>query len=100
MAKPRSPRRTKAQWIKLIENKRHSALSINEYCKQNQITVSRFYAWNSKLNKQLHGEPSDASGSENDNWLPISLSSPSPTQLTWDIELTLPGGMTLSMKGA
>ena len=99
MTAPRKPRRTKAQWIKLLEDKQQSNLTIDEYCKQHQVTVSSFYAWRAKLNKQSANDNADLTAKPNDDWLPLTLSPPTTTT-TWDIALDLPGGITLRMKSA
>lgn len=99
MTKPK-PRRTKAQWAKLVQDKSDSNLTIEQYCKQHQVTVASFYAWRAKLKKQSANDNANIAALPNDDWLPIKLSSPTPSASVWDIELDLPRGVTLRMKSS
>jgi hypothetical protein len=94
------PRHSKEHWIKLIEGKQDSPLTIDEYCKHNQITVSSFYTWRAKLKKQIATAKPSTPNSTTGDWLPINLSASPPVKPSWDIELDLPGGITLRVKSA
>ena len=96
MAKHQSPRRTKEQWSQIIQDQQDSSLTVAEYCKQNEIVISNFYAWKAKLKKT--SEPHQAS--QDNNWLPLTFSSPQSVESNWHIELDLPGGVTLKMRPA
>jgi len=98
MAKPKHPRRTKAQWVKLIEDKQHSPLSIEAYCQQHHLSVSNFYVWRTRLKQSpINTLPQHSRPTAND-WRPIDLPPPAQAAPSWDIELDLPGGMMLRMR--
>lgn len=89
-------RRTREQWQRLVDKQAESELSVSEFCAQHQLTVSNFYQWRKKL-----GEDSP-SFTQQDNWLAFDMPA-SGTQRagsTWEIELTLPGGVVLRMNRA
>lgn len=43
------PRRSPAQWQALIDQAEHSALSIAEFCRTEDISLSSFYQWRQRL---------------------------------------------------
>lgn len=51
-AKPKS----QSYWQKQIDSWKRSGLSQREYCRKSGITVSAFYYWNKKLQKQQKAE--------------------------------------------
>jgi putative transposase len=83
-------RRSRTQWQALIDRQPDSGLTIANYCAEHNITVSGFYQWRKKLcgNPEVQSAPSD--------WLSVSHS-PSSSEEKWQIELSLPGGVTLRM---
>lgn len=89
--------RNATQWANLIESQKQSDLNIKEYCQQNSLTTSNFYAWRKRL-KVSNNTPQLNVATD---WLPIDLNpaAPSPTSNanTWDIELHLPNGVILKM---
>lgn len=89
-------RRTPDDWRNIIDQYHASGLKVSEFCRQNNITPSNFYLWR----KKLFTEPTDAQEHDSnfqtaDNW---QLINPQQETNSWDIELTLPGGVTLRMR--
>ena len=81
-------RRSATQWRELIEQQTNSELSIEAFCHKQGIATSNFYKWRNQLDK-----PSRGVGS---NWVAL----PTERETCWDIELVLPGDVTLRMKRA
>ena len=87
--------RTAAQWQELINTFEESGLTVTEFCRQHQLAVSVFYQWR----KRLSDKPASEALSSDDNWQPVNLPNVEPvTQSDWDIELSLPNGVTLRMR--
>ena len=91
-----STRRTPDDWQHIIEQYKASGLKASEFCRQNNITLSNFYVWRRKL----MSHPTEPDECENqshteDSW---QLITPPTAQTQWDIELSLPGGITLRMR--
>ncbi|MGB6139860.1 MAG: IS66 family insertion sequence element accessory protein TnpB [Pseudoalteromonas rhizosphaerae] len=93
--------RNAAQWANLIEAQKQSDLNIKEYCQQNALTTSNFYAWRKRL-KTVKIEPTSPFNNEHQiqaDWLKLDLDS-KPAIKKWDIELHLPNGCVLKMNQA
>ncbi len=83
-------RRTQQQWQQLINGQPDSGLTVHDYCQQQQLNVSGFYLWRKKL----------AAGAENvsaADWLSLPAADLPGHTGDWQIELLLPGGVTLRM---
>ena len=83
-------RRTRQQWQQLINGQPDSGLTVHDYCQQQHLNVSGFYQWRKKL----------AAESENDtaaDWLSLPVTDIPNDTSDWQIELVLPGGVTLRM---
>lgn len=90
--------RNATQWANLIEFQKQSDLNIKEYCQQNSLTTSNFYAWRKRL-KTTKVEPTSLLKNEPEikvDWVQLDLA-PKPTIKKWDIELHLPNGVILKM---
>ena len=93
--------RNASQWANLIEAQKQSDLNIKEYCQQNVLTTSNFYAWRKRL-KTVKVEPISALNNELEiqaDWLKLDLDA-KPAIKKWDIELHLPNGCILKMNQA
>jgi transposase-like protein len=90
-------RRTPDDWQTIIDQYQASGLKASEFCRQNNITASNFYVWRKKLLGETNLEQNlDArSHTDVDTW---QLIPPSQREQSWDIELSLPGGVTLRMR--
>jgi len=49
--------RSKQQWQKLVLGQPTSGLSISQYCKNQNINLSNFYAWRKRLNSKESLKP-------------------------------------------
>ena len=90
-------RRTPDDWQTIIDQYQASGLKACEFCRQNNITASNFYVWRKKLSgeSELEQKPDSSSHADADTW---QLISHSQREQSWDIELSLPGGVTLRMR--
>ncbi len=92
--------RTPEQWQKIFKQHVSSGLQIAEFCKQQKITPSSFYAWRKRLeDTSLYPSITQSRLDHDDSktdWVNImpeqTVSSPN-----WDIELSLPNGVVLRM---
>ena len=89
-------RRTREQWQELVDKQAESELSVSEFCTHHDLTVSNFYLWRKKLSDD--SQPF----AQQDNWLAFDMpaSGNQSAGATWEIELTLPGGVVLRMNRA
>jgi hypothetical protein len=83
-------RRTRQQWQQLINEQPDSGLTLHDYCQQNHLTLSGFYLWR----KKLSAESENASAAD---WLSLPAADLPGHTGDWQIELLLPGGVTLRM---
>ncbi|MEZ9866883.1 IS66 family insertion sequence element accessory protein TnpA [Vibrio sp. 10N.261.51.A4] len=90
-------RRTLDDWQTIIDQYQASGLKASEFCRQNNITASNFYVWRKKLlgESSLEQNLDSSSHADADTW---QLISPPQREQSWDIELSLPGGVTLRMR--
>ena len=83
-------RRTRQQWQQLINEQPDSGLTIHNYCQQQHLNVSGFYLWR----KKLAAESENVSAAD---WLSLPAADLPGHTGDWQIELLLPGGVTLRM---
>ena len=95
MARQCKPRRSRSEWLQIIADQQQSGLSIKTYCDQHEITESSFHLWKKKLNDHPVRESTD---SNHNDWLSLDIPATTPEARSWDIELELPGGVTLRMR--
>ncbi|MGY5615409.1 IS66 family insertion sequence element accessory protein TnpA [Vibrio brasiliensis] len=88
-------RRTPDDWQAIIDQFQTSGLKASEFCRQNNITASNFYVWRKKLLGQTTTEQTAANLPDSDHW---QLITPSQEPQPWDLELSLPRGVTLRMR--
>ena len=90
--KSRRPRRSTAQWQMLIDQWQHSGLSMQAFCKVNNLAYQSFCNWKAKLStnsKKLQPEVPPAF---------IDLSNMThPSQSHWQITLKLADGIELQL---
>jgi len=85
-------RRTAEDWRELIELWQQSGLKVAEFCQEHGLTQSNFYLWR----KRMAGPDStDTSSAGESEW---HLLTPQPSTPGWEIELALPGGVTLRLR--
>ncbi|WP_434339501.1 IS66 family insertion sequence element accessory protein TnpA [Motilimonas cestriensis] len=83
-------RRTADEWQTIFNQFADSGLSVKQFCLREKLAPSNFYLWR----KRLHAEPEPAFP-QDINW---QLLTPTQPTQSWDIELELPGGITLRMR--
>ena len=89
-------RRSPQQWQQLIEAQHASALTIEQFCAEHQLTVSNFY-----LQRKKYREQSVDKGKKVESWLPLNaLMQVQEAERDWHIELKLPNGVVLNMHTA
>ncbi len=88
-SKARRTRRTRTQWMDLVERFERSELGVQAFCEQHGIGCSTFRKWRQRLPKQMcatHQEPLIEL---------TTLPNPGPC---WDLELDLGAGVILRMR--
>ncbi len=90
--------RSPAQWQGLIQKHANSQLSVSEFCSKHKLSSSIFYHWRKRLNTESHPPFENT-----DNWQAVKPTQPdielsSNSSQSWDIELSLPNGVTLKMR--
>jgi transposase len=83
-------RRTRQQWQQLINEQPDSGLTVHDYCQQQHLNVSGFYLWR----KKLAAESENVSATD---WLSLPAADLPGHTGDCQIELLLPGGVTLRM---
>ena len=87
-------RRTAAEWRQLIEAQKASGLSVLAFCEREKLSRSAFARWRRELER---GGPTDAEASFVE--LPPPRAAVEPRSLAaGELELALPGGVTLRWK--
>ena len=79
--------RSKQQWQKLVLGQPTSGLSVSQYCKNNNINISNFYAWRKRLNSQESPKPGF-----------LRLNKPSFLTLR-DLRIETPNGYKIELNG-
>lgn len=79
-------RRSKAEWAELVGRCRQSGLSLREFARQEKIPLGSLQRWNRRLTDEL---PTDF----------VDVTPARPTSSDWQVELELPGGLTLRLRG-
>jgi hypothetical protein len=86
-------RRTRQQWQQLINEQPDSGLTVHDYCQRNLLTLSGFYQWRKKLAAELVNVGAT-------DWLSHPVADILGHVGDWQIELVLPGGVTLRMNSS
>lgn len=90
--KPRQLRRSPAQWQMLIDQWQNSGLSMQAFCKANNLVYQSFCNWKTKLVSAVHSNQVETTPTF------IDLSSVSHhTQASWQITLKLADGIELQL---
>lgn len=89
-------RRTVAEWREVLEAQEASGLSVLAFCKREKLSRSVFARWRRELGRESGGA-ADAGASFVE--LPLPGPAVTPRSLaTGELELSLPGGVTLRWK--
>lgn len=97
MERKTTPRRTRSDWESLIAEQKASGLTIEQFCRQYELTQSNFYLWRKRLSQPIQKKATQTD--QTTPWLQVAVPDTNPTP-TWDIELDLPNGVTLRMRAA
>src|SRR5918996_2899587 len=81
-------RRSAAEWRGLIERSHQSGMGIREFCAQEGVTVHRFEQWYWRSRRAEHGKR---------QW--IAVLPVAPAAGPWAIEVELPSGVRLRLRG-
>ena len=99
--------RTPQQWQALIQAFDRSDLTVKDFCRQNKLSTSSFYLWKNRFGQQSSAKPSArdefvVADNQSPSWLKLSQTESSSLNSSadapWDIELSLPAGLTLRMR--
>lgn len=91
--------RSPAQWREIFTRFEASSLSATAFCKQQGIAYGSFMRWRQRVDDPTRHAAQASAG----DWLPIQLATGAgddrSTARGWDIELVLPAGVQLRMRG-
>lgn len=91
----RRVRRSKSDWLTLIEAQRESGLSQQRFCEQRQISVGAFYHAKSRYEARTD----ERSAAAHEAFVPLGITSASaPSSSGWEIELSLGGEVVLRLR--
>ena len=90
---PSRPRRSRAQWQRLLDAQSASGLSQQAYCSRHHMAYSSFCRWKRELGSvERNARPTAASSF-------IELTAPSPAaESRWEVELELGHGVFLRLR--
>jgi len=88
-ATPRRVRRTEQQWREILEQFEASGLSSRAFCRREQLVVSSLQRWRSRLSRVPAPQFVQLAPSSN----------PATPSARWALELELPDGMRLRLRG-
>ena len=90
--KPRQPRRSPDQWQALVNQWQDSGLSMQSFCKKNNLAYQSFCNWKAKLATASQVDQAEAAPAF------IDLSNVTqPAQSNWQITLKLADGIELQL---
>ena len=89
---PNRPRRSRAQWQRLLDAQSASGLSQQAYCAQRHIAYSSFCRWKRELARvERNARPTGTSSF-------VELTVPTPAESRWEVELELGNGVFLRLR--
>ena len=95
----RRRRRSHAQWQGLIERAAHSPLSIEAFCRAEDISTASFYSWRKRLEARMPSAAMVETPTEDGAFLELGvLGSEAASPAPWDIELELDAGVILRLR--
>ena len=83
-------RRSSAEWKKIVSRQRKSGQSVREFCDREGLSLSSFTNWSRKL---LTSKGSIPSGEF------VEVSNSESSSSSWSVEVSLPNGCTLRLRG-
>ena len=91
--------RSHAQWREIFTQFEASRLSAAAFCKQQDMSYGTFMRWRQRMDSPAR----DTAPAPGDDWLPIQVNADGQHDDVsadgWDIELVLPGGIELRLRG-
>ena len=87
----RNARRTADEWNHIIADFRRSGLSMQAYCKQNQLAMATFSKWKNRL---AHPAPE---AKQAPSFVPLVRADQTPSQTTSSINLQIGPSITLNI---
>ena len=85
----RRKRRTEAQWNETLRQFESSGLSLREFCRREDVNVSSLQRWRART----------ASSSPRTQFVELMPSSRPDSTALWTLELSLPNGVCLRLRG-
>ena len=94
------PRRSRAQWQTLIEQAEHSALSIGEFCRAQDLSVSSFYQWRRRLAAEPDPGAASVASADPEAFIDLGALSDGAHDASgpWDVELQLGNNVVLRLR--
>ena len=91
-------KRSRQEWVKLVEEQRRSGLSVAQFCRRESVVVGSFYNWRSRLADGNESVPADKQPeSFIDMGRMLSGNSTSTEASPWVVTLKLGGGLELTL---
>ena len=95
----RRTRRSHAQWQRLLERAAQSPLSIEAFCRAEDVSTASFYSWRKRLAAVTSGASVAEPTAEDGMFLDLGvLGTEVGDSARWDIELELGAGMVLRLR--
>lgn len=83
-------RRSAQEWAEIVRRSRTSGVALGEFCKREGVGLSSFHQWRQRLTRQRHARFVELA--------PVATKEPTEAS-AWSLELQLPSGLTLRLKG-
>lgn len=92
-------RRSREQWISIIEQQKESALSVPRFCKEHDIGYASFSAWRRRIQSDNTGSCDQRHHEKPTQFIDLSSLS-QPENSGWRITLRLGNGVELELSQA
>ena len=86
----KSKQRTPADWSKIVKRSQRSTLSQSDFCRKEGISVQQLHYWRKKEQNTETPTPSP--------FIPLPIETSPP--VTTEMEIELPGGIVIRLRGA
>lgn len=97
MKRTHTPRRSSAEWQRLIDQHQRSGLSAAHFCRDHQLPYASFCKWRSRLTALAETKSSQSAESTSSGFIDLSQRCPAPMS-GWEITLHLGDGVTLQLR--
>ena len=103
MARKKATHRSDSQWREILAQQTASGMSIKDFCEQNDVTVSGFYAARKRLELQLPDQPLSDAEQQQPVFValePSLTTEENPAQNSqWAVELQIGANIILRVRG-